>query len=294
MKKILAAILILFQILAADTIDISILFEQNATNEQTDRKLDEILEFLKKNPNKIDEEFDDDFKDTRAVYLFIFNPKVANTHKFDFGRIDQILAFNPDLNYDVFKFSSFKITLLDVAISINLSAITIDEDEILKLADKLISNGYDIKTPELLNAAYSIDSFKIFSYLLQNGAKNSNNVMTAIAVDFVKFISQNGYNIYAKEPASKAVREFAKEEKFINFYNQKMSYLDQMLKYVKLKDISDKDMEIFIKVNSYIDNASAIKFLLKNGLIAQDGSYEIIKKYAMQFDSKEILNLIKL
>ncbi|QKF86960.1 ankyrin domain-containing protein [Campylobacter blaseri] len=287
MKKVLIFILFVFGVLFADELDLGIFYDQNATHKQIDEKLDEILEFMGKNPQMIDEEFQDD----RVVFHFIVNLNAYHTHKFDFDRIEKILKFNPDLNYDIFKLS-FKTTLLDVAISINTEKEIFYEDEIIKLAEILVKNGYDIGRNNLLNPAYTVNSFKVFSYLLENKAKNTDNLMLAIVFDLGQFINKNGFNINSKKPPQKDMREFVKSEKFLEFYSQKELFLKELFKYMRFKDLSDKDKEFFIKFNTYLDNDKAIKLLLENGIEDDKNSYKTLKNYANEFQSKSILELL--
>lgn len=289
MKKVLILILIVFGIAFADELDLEIFYEQNATHKQIDEKLDEILEFMDKNPQMIDKEFQED----RVIFHFIVNLKSSSLHKFDFDRLEKILKFKPDLNYDVFKFKSFKTTLLDVSISMNIEKEFFYEDEIIKLAKVLKQNGYDMSKVELLSVAYNIKSFKIYSYLLENGASNVDNLMLSVSFDLAQFVNKNGFKIYVKEPAQKDMREFVKSDKFVKFYEDKIRYLDMVFGHRSLKDFGKKDIEVFIKINSYLDNVNAIKFLITNGLKNDENLFKLAKEYANSYKSTEILKLLK-
>lgn len=77
--------------------DFRIFYDENATSEKIDSGLDQILDFLRQNPHRANDELGEHCD--RLFTPFIFNAKIYNTGKIDFERIEKALKFKPDLNY---------------------------------------------------------------------------------------------------------------------------------------------------------------------------------------------------
>lgn len=77
--------------------DFRIFYDENATSEQIDSGLDQILDFLRQNPHRVNDELGE-YCD-RPFTPFIFNVKMHNAGEIDFERIEKALKFKPDLNY---------------------------------------------------------------------------------------------------------------------------------------------------------------------------------------------------
>ena len=77
--------------------DFRIFYDENATSEQIDSGLDQILDFLRQNPHRVNDELGE-YCD-RLFTPFIFNAKMHNAGEIDFERIEKALEFKPDLNY---------------------------------------------------------------------------------------------------------------------------------------------------------------------------------------------------
>ena len=77
--------------------DFRIFYDENATSEKIDSGLDQILDFLRQNPHRANDELGE-YCD-RLFTPFIFNTKMHNIGKIDFERIEKVLEFKPDLNY---------------------------------------------------------------------------------------------------------------------------------------------------------------------------------------------------
>lgn len=77
--------------------DFRIFYDENATSEQIDSGLDQILDFLRQNPHRVNDEFGKNCD--RLFTPFIFNTKMYNTGETNFERIEKALKFKPDLNY---------------------------------------------------------------------------------------------------------------------------------------------------------------------------------------------------
>ncbi|WP_304346154.1 hypothetical protein [Campylobacter showae] len=90
--------------------DFRIFYDENATIEQIDSELDQILDFLRQNPHRISDELGE-YCD-RLFVLFIFN-----TGKIDFVRIEKALKFEKQiLDKLIVIVSSLKIFLAPCAI----------------------------------------------------------------------------------------------------------------------------------------------------------------------------------
>ena len=85
MKKLAVIFMILTQILFASNLpepDLEIFFDENATSKQTDSGLEQILDFLRQNPHRVNDELGECCD--RLFVLFIFN-----TGKIDSVRIEK-------------------------------------------------------------------------------------------------------------------------------------------------------------------------------------------------------------
>lgn len=294
MKKFAVILMFLTQILFASNLpepDLDIFFDENATNKQIDAGLDQILEFLSLNPHRVNDEYGE-FND-RLFSPFIYNLKIIKTGKFDFERIEKVLKFKPSLNY---KFMIF--TPIDAVIALDIDpngGYKFDQEEAIRLINLLVANGADIGSPELLRTACNTEAFEIFSHLLSKGARDDKDVMLCVAGGIAIFMGQNGASPITNAPLDPKIRQFAKTEKFAEFYRDKMRYLEELLKFKPLNEFEAKDLEIFTKLAAILDSEDMVKFLLKNGICKQENlqtSCENLKKYATHYDAKESLRLI--
>ena len=294
MKKFAVIFMFLTQILFASNLpepDLDIFFDENATNKQIDAGLDQILEFLSLNPHRVNDEYGE-FND-RLFSPFIYNLKIIKTGKFDFERIEKALKFKPDLNYQFMIF-----TPLDAVIALGIDPndkYKFDQKEAIRLIDLLIANGADIGSPELLRTACNAEAFEIFSHLLSKGARSDKETMLCVAGGIAIFMGQNGTSPIANAPLDPKIRQFAKTAKFIEFYRDKMRYLEELLKFKPLSEFEAKELEIFTKLAAILDSEDMVKFLLNNGVCKQENlqiSCENLKKQAMHYDAKESLRLI--
>ena len=75
--------------------DFRIFYDENATSEQIDAGLDQILDFLWQNPHRISDELGE-YCD-RLFKPFIFNAKMYNTGEIDFVWIEKALKFEKQI-----------------------------------------------------------------------------------------------------------------------------------------------------------------------------------------------------
>ena len=295
MKKLAVIFMVLTKILFASNLpepNLEIFFDENATNKQIDAGLDQILDFLSQNPHCVNDEYGE-FND-RLFSPFIYNVKIIKTGKFDFERIKKALKFKPGLNY---KFMIF--TPLDAVIALGIDPngkYKFDQKEAIRLIDLLVANGADIGSPELLRTACNAEAFEIFSHLLGKGAHGDKETMLCVAGGIAIFMGQNGASPIANAPLDPKIRQFTKTAKFAEFYRDKMSYLEELLKFKPLSEFEAKELEIFTKLAAILDSEDMVKFLLKNGVCKQENlqtSCENLKKYATHYDAKESLRLIE-
>lgn len=292
MKKIFAVLAFIFTLSFSYGLNFEKFYDENITNEQVDKYLDDMLAALEKNPNLINKETNE--YNERIFSFFIINSKVGNTGKFDFEHIEKVLRFKPDLNYNMYGINnSFPLHMV-IALGFDHEIkSSISEDEILKLVKVLVKHGADINAKELLATAYSVNKFEIFRYLIDNGAKDTARIILSIAADIGLFIGQNNLSIHRDKLENSKEREFAKTQKFDKFYKERIKFLEKILKFKELKEINPKEIEFFILVNVILDNDKAIKLLLQHGLCELENSCKFLKEQAKNYDSKEILNLLK-
>ncbi|MDO5045931.1 hypothetical protein [Campylobacter sp.] len=292
MKKIFAVLIFAFALSFGYEINFDKFYDENITNEEVDRELDNLLLVLDKNPNLINKEFGE--YNERIFSFFIINEKIGRVGKFDFERIEKVFKFRPDLNYNMYKIDNSSPLHMAIALSFDHEIKnSISEDEILKLIKILAKNGADVRAKELLVTAYSTDKFEIFKHLLDNKARDTSKIMFSIAADIAIFIGHNGLSVQKKKIENSKEREFARTDKFKEFYESKIKFLKESLKFIELNEFNPKEIETFIIINSILDNDKAIEILLKNGLCELENGCKFLKEQAEFYDSNEILKLLK-
>ena len=74
-------------------LDFRIFYDENATSEQIESGPDQILDFLRQNPHRVNDELGE-YCD-RLFTPFIFNVKMHNAVEIDFERIEKVLKLSP-------------------------------------------------------------------------------------------------------------------------------------------------------------------------------------------------------
>lgn len=268
--------------------DFRIFYDENATSEKIDSGLDQILDFLRQNPHRANDELGE-YCD-RLFTPFIFNTKMHNIGKIDFERIEKVLEFKPDLNYEA-VFSS----LVVVAVSLLRSPSPaqkskLNEAYVIRLVKLLVRHGADANDKFVLSCIYGANGFGIFKELLSMNADMS-EIALQIAVDMRSFAYKNGVVFKSGEVANPKVIKFGKSTKFMEFYREKMRYFEEFLKFKSLKEINKGGLRFFIETNLALDNAKAIEFLLKNGLCELLQECEFLRKKAKIYGAAEVLKL---
>ena len=75
--------------------DFRIFYDENATSEQIDSGLEQILDFLSQNPHRVNDELGE-YCD-HLFTPFIFNAKIYNKGEIDFERIEKALKFEKQI-----------------------------------------------------------------------------------------------------------------------------------------------------------------------------------------------------
>lgn len=290
MQKLLFLLVFIATFGLCESVNFDIFYDQNATYKVIDDELDKILNKLSKDPELIDKEFGQ--KD-RLFSYFLINAKVADSKKFDLKRIEKVLKFKPNLNYNIYDISNTTPLHTAIFFGVDTENQGIKEEEILKLIKIILANGADINATELLQTAFNADKFEIFSYLLKSGARDHSRLIFSISADIAIFMGNSGFSIHKNNLQNDKAREFAREQKFQNFFNHRMKFLKKALNFIPLNQFNKKEIELFISINAIIDNKKAIEILLDNGLRDMQESYEFLKTNARHYNSKEILRLIK-
>ncbi|MFL1706971.1 hypothetical protein ACHJH3_08210 [Campylobacter sp. MOP7] len=292
MKNILAIFIFAFALSFGHEVNFDRFYDENITNEEVDRELDKLLAALDENPNLINKETNE--YNERIFSFFIINSKVGNTGKFDFERIEKVLKFKPDLNYNMYKIDNSSPLHMSMVLGLDIDGGQwLKENEALKLIKILVKNGADINSKELLSTACSFNKFKLFKYLLDNGARDTTGILFSLAMDISGFVGNSGLSIHKNKLDNSKEREFVKTDKFKNFYEGRIKFLEEALKFIKLSEFNPKEIEAFIIINSILDNDKVIEILLKHGLCELENSCKFLKEQAKNYDSKEILNLLK-
>ena len=272
-----------------------IFYDENASDAQIDAGLDALLEFAAQNRGRIDEDFGE-FKD-RIFTAFIFNPKVLRNSKFDFERIEKILKFKPNLNYggDGGYFSPLKLAIFfGSKFSGEMAKLyRFDSADAMRLLELLVQNGANAKTSGLLRDAVANDNFEAFKFLIANGARDTKDVVGSVAGSELIFLSDNNVSILGyKEALPLAAREFAAGAKFKEFRDERLRYLDEILKFQSFASIDKKEIETLIKVAVVLDDEMTAKFLLSRGLCEQKELCEFLKAQAKTYGSAKISKIL--
>lgn len=268
--------------------DFRIFYDENATSEQIDSGLDQILDFLRQNPQRVNDELGE-YCD-RLFTPFIFNAKMHNTGKVDFERIEKVLEFKPDLNYKTVIASPICNSALLLMPLPSGQKSKLSEADVIRLVKLLVRHGADANDKFVLSCIYGANGFGIFKELLSMNADMS-EIALQIAVDMRSFAYKNGVVFKSGEVANPKVIKFGKSEKFVEFYREKMRYFEEFLKFKSLKEINKGGLRFFIETNLALDNAEAIEFLLKNGLCELPQECEFLRKKAKFYEATEVLKL---
>ena len=268
--------------------DFRIFYDENATSEQMDAGLDQILDFLRQNPHRVNDELGE-YCD-RLFTPFIFNAKMHNAGKIDFERIEKALEFKPDLNYKTVIASPICNSALLLVPLPSGKKSKLSEANVIRLVKLLVRHGADANDKFVLSCIYSADGFGIFKELLSMNADMS-EIALQIAVDMHSFAHENGATLKFGEAVNLKAAQFGKSTKFREFYREKIRYFEEFLKFKSLKEINKGGLRFFIETNLALDNAKAIEFLLKNGLCERADECEFLRKKAKIYEATEVLKL---
>lgn len=265
--------------------DFRIFYDKNATSEQIDSGLEQILDFLRQNPHRVNDELGE-YCD-RLFTPFIFNTKMYNTGETNFERIEKVLEFKPDLNYKTVIASPIcNSSLLLMPLSSGQKS-KLNEAYVIRLVKLLVRHGADANDKFVLSCIYGANGFGIFEELLSMNADMS-EIALQIAVDIRSFAHENGVTLKFGEAANLKAAQFGKSAKFREFYREKIRYFEEFLKFKSLKEINKGGFRFFIETNLALDNAKAIEFLLKNGLCELPQECEFLRKKAKIYGAAEV------
>lgn len=253
--------------------------------EQIDAGLDQILDFLRQNPHRLNDELGE-YCD-RLFTPFIFNSKIHNAGEIDFERIEKALKFKPDLNYKTVVASPICNAALLLMPLPSGQKSKLSETDIIRLVKLLVRHGADPNDKFILSCVCGADGFGIFKELLGMNADMS-EIALQIAVDMRSFAYQNGATLKFDETVNLKAAQFEKSAKFREFYREKMRYFEEFLKFKSLKEINKGGLRFFIETNLALDNAKAIEFLLKNGLCELPQECEFLRKKAKIYGAMEV------
>ena len=268
--------------------DFRIFYDENATSEQIDSGLDQILDFLRQNPHRVNDEFGKNCD--RLFTPFIFNTKMYNTGETNFERIEKALKFKPDLNYKTVIASPICNSALLLMPLPSGQKSKLSEADVIRLVKLLVRHGADANDKFVLSCVYGANGFGIFKELLSMNADMS-EIALQIAVDMRSFAYENGYTLKFGEAVNLKAAQFGKSEKFREFYREKIRYFEEFLKFKSLKEINKGGLRFFIETNLALDNAEAIEFLPKNGLCELADECEFLRKKAKFYEATEVLKL---
>ena len=268
--------------------DFRVFYDENATSEQTDAGLDQILDFLRQNPHRVNDELGE-YCD-RPFTPFIFNAKMYNTGEIDFERIEKALEFKPDLNYKTLIASPICSSALLLMPLPSGQKSKLSEADVIRLVKLLVRHGADANDKFVLSCICGADGFGIFKELLSMNA-DMGGIALQIAVDMRSFVHENGATLNFGETVNLKAAQFGKSAKFREFYREKMRYFEEFLKFKSLKELNKGGLRFFIETNLAFDNAMAIEFLLKNGLCERADECEFLRKKAKIYEATEVLKL---
>ena len=255
--------------------DFRIFYDENAASEQIDSGLDQILDFLRQNPHRVNDELGE-YCD-RPFTPFIFNAKMYNTGEIDFERIEKALEFKPDLNYKTVITSPICNSALLLMPLPSGQKSNLSEADVIRLVKLLVRHGADANDKFVLSCICGADGFGIFKELLSMNADMS-EIALQIAVDMRSFAHENGATLKFGEAVILKAAQFGKSVKFREFYREKMRYFEEFLKFKSLKELKKGRLRFFIETNLALDNAEAVKFLLENGLCDLADECEFLRK----------------
>ena len=172
--------------------DFRVFYDENATSEQIDAGLDQILDFLRQNPHRVNDELGE-YCD-RLFTPFIFNAKMYNASEIDFERIEKALKFKPDLNYKTVVASPICNSALLLMPLPSGQKSNLSEADVIRLVKLLVRHGADANDKFVLICIYGTDSFEIFKELLSLNADMS-EIALQIVVDMRSFVHKNSVTL---------------------------------------------------------------------------------------------------
>ena len=195
--------------------DFRIFYDENATSEQIDFGLDQILDFLRQNPHRVNDELGECCD--RLFTPFIFNAKMHNTGEIDFERIEKAIKFKPDLNYKTVVASPICNSALLLIPLPSGQKSKLSEADVIRLLKLLVRHGADANDKFVLSCIYGADGFWLFKELLSMNADVS-EIPWQIALDLRSFAYKNGVVFKSGEAVNLKVVQFGKSAKFMEFY----------------------------------------------------------------------------
>ena len=144
--------------------DFRIFYDENATSEQIDSGLEQILDFLRQSPHRVNDELGE-YCD-HLLTPFIFNAKMHNAGEIDFVRIEKALEFKPDLNYKTVIASPICNSALLLMPLPSGQKSNLSEADVIRLVKLLVRHGVDANDKFVLSYIYGADGFGIFKELL--------------------------------------------------------------------------------------------------------------------------------
>ncbi|MBQ7270669.1 MAG: hypothetical protein IJR18_03170 [Campylobacter sp.] len=209
--------------------------------------------------------------------------------------LNLLLSYKPDLNY---KAKDSNSTLFN-----SLIILPIENEDRIKISDMLLNSGLDIKKQSMVRGISTLyvalisDNFEMFSYYLKNGVFEDKMLFYCVIDPMYKYIDE--LSLYNNNGIDKNYEKLIISPEFKQAQKDGIKYLEEYLKYRKLKDESVESLIATTKYLALSNNVEAIKLLVDNGILENERAKSIFITYATMYgdftknyNKKEILDLV--
>lgn len=246
-------------------------------------------EIINKNPKIISEINEANINALETLFVYYYNLALFDLwQEYDFNCfLDAFLKEKPNLNFYI---QEANMTPLGI-----IANLPIKKDKI-EILDKLLKAGADLKqmpvkdsNMEILYFSLYYKNLNLMEYLLKNGA--------TIEDGFGRMIAEWLFEYKTENQTNDEIMKVVKSKEFMRDRKWALKGVDIFLKYIDIKDFSDKDRLGSINSLTYFNDIEFVKKLVNLGIF--DDKKELLEKainYAKEnrrFEIAEILENLK-
>ncbi|PKZ29893.1 hypothetical protein CYJ41_00170 [Campylobacter ureolyticus] len=225
-------------------------------------------EIINKNPKIISEINEANINALETLFVYYYNLALFDLwQEYDFNCfLDAFLKEKPNLNFYI---QEANMTPLGI-----IANLPIKKDKI-EILDKLLKAGADLKqmpvkdsNMEILYFSLYYKNLNLMEYLLKNGA--------TIEDGFGRMIAEWLFEYKTENQTNDEIMKVVKSKEFMRDRKWALKGVDIFLKYIDIKDFSDKDRLGSINPLTYFNDIEFVKKLVNLGIF--DDKKELLEK----------------